>query len=126
MKVWWSLGVLIVLAALTVCLLPGKELPHAFELNDKAGHLLGHGLMAVYFAGLVPQRRWWKVFVFLLVFGIVVETAQHYMNLGRQGDVRDVIANSVGALLGLLLARLGLARWPMVGAWMLGQRRATE
>ena len=123
-KFWWALGVAIVLAALVVCLLPGSEIPGT--PNDKVEHLAGHGLMALYFAGLVPRGRWWAIFAFLLVFGVVVELAQHYMALGRHGDVRDVIANVLGALLGLLLARLGLSRWPQAAAWLLGQRRATE
>jgi VanZ family protein len=126
MRVWWGLGVAIVLAALVICLLPGQELPDSFKMNDKAGHLVGHGLMAVYFAGLVPRSRWWKIFVLLLLFGIVVEFAQYYMNVGRNGDPRDVVANSAGALLGLLAARLGLAHWPLLAAALLGQRRAAE
>ena len=93
-----------------------------FELNDKVSHLVGHGSLALYFAGLVPRRGWWKIFVFLLLFGIAIEFAQYYMHAGRDGDPRDVIANSLGAAFGLLLARCGLARWPEFAAWLLGRR----
>jgi VanZ family protein len=124
-RVWWGLGVLIVLVALVVCLVPGHELP-GVRMNDKVAHIAGHCLMAVYFAGLVPRGRWWKIFVFLMVFGVFVEFAQFYMNVGRDGDPRDAMGNCLGAFLGLLLARLGLARWPLVAAWLLGQRRAVE
>ena len=79
-------------------------MPTAFESNDKVSHLVGHGTLALYFAGLVPRRGWWKIFVFLLLFGIAIEFAQYYMHVGREGDPRDVIANSLGAALGLLLA----------------------
>lgn len=125
-KFWWGLGGVIVLAALVVCLVPGQELPREFDFNDKVAHVIGHALMAAYFAGLVPRGRWWKIFVFLLVFGVGVELAQYYMDVGRDGDPRDVIGNNVGALLGLLAARLGLERWPQAAAWLLGQRRAAE
>lgn len=111
-KLWWTLGVLIVLAALVVCLVPGQDLPGAFEWNDKASHFVGHGLMALYFSGIVARRSWWKIFVFLLMFGIAVEFAQYFMHAGREGDPRDVVANSIGALLGLGAGWLGLARWP--------------
>jgi VanZ family protein len=124
-RVWWSLGALIVAAAMLVSLVPISEVPPGLEWNDKVSHLAGHGLMAIYFAGLVPRRSWWKVFLFLLLFGITVEFAQFYMQVGRQGDARDVVANSVGAALGLLLGRLGLSRWPEFAAWLLG-RRATR
>jgi VanZ family protein len=124
-RLWWGLGCVIVLAAIVVCLMPGQELPGVFELNDKVSHMAGHGVLALYFSGLVPRRRWWKIFVFLLLLGAAIEFAQYYMGWGRDGDPRDVVANSAGALLGLALARLGLSRWPEVGAWLLGQRPAS-
>ena len=124
-KFWWGLGVVLVVAALVVCLLPMPELPKTFDLNDKVWHILGHTALAAYFTGLVPRQSWWKIFVFLLVFGISVEFAQHFMHMGRQGDWRDAIGNAVGDLLGLLLGRIGLNRWPQWIGWLTGQRTAT-
>ena len=125
MRLWWALGFLLVGLAVLVCLLPGHEIPHNLELNDKFSHVLGHAALATYFSGLVARRSWWKVFVFLLVFGAAVEVAQHYMQLGRQGDARDLIANSCGAVLGLALGRLGLERWPQWADRLLGRRVAS-
>jgi VanZ family protein len=124
-RVWWSLGALLVVLAVIICLVPVHQVPGAFEWNDKASHIAGHAAMAAYFAGLVPRRGWWKVFVFLFAFGLSIEFAQYAMRVGRDGDLRDVLANSAGAVLGLVLARLGLARWPAWAAWLLG-RRATQ
>jgi VanZ family protein len=124
-RVWWALGVVLVVIALLVCLAPVEDIAASFEWNDKASHLVGHGTLALYFAGLVPRRSWWKIFVFLLLMGIGVEIAQYYMHWGREGDPRDVLANSLGALLGLTVGRLGGARWPEFVAWLLG-RRATQ
>ena len=123
-RIWWTLGALLVIAAAIICLVPFTEIPTEFEFNDKISHVLGHGALALYFAGLVPRRGWWKVFVFLLLFGIAIEFAQYFMHVGRDGDPRDVIANSLGAAFGLLLARCGLARWPVFAAWLLGRRTA--
>jgi len=123
-RVWWTLGALLVVIAAIVCLVPLPEMPKSFDLNDKVSHLIGHGALALYFAGLMPRRSWWKIFVFLLLFGALIEFAQYYMNLGRNGDPRDVLANSLGAALGLLAARFGLARWPEFAAWLLGRRAA--
>jgi VanZ family protein len=124
-RVWWTIGAVVVAAAMVVCLLPVEELPAPLEWNDKLSHVIGHGLLAVYFAGLVPRRSWWKIFIFLLLMGIAIEFAQYFMHAGREGDPRDVVANSIGAALGLLAGRLGLARWPELAAWLLG-RRATQ
>jgi glycopeptide antibiotics resistance protein len=123
-RVWWAVGALLVVVATIICLVPFAEIPQELGLHDKMSHLIGHGTLALYFAGLVPKRRWWKIFVFLLLFGITIEFAQYYMHAGRNGDPRDVIANSMGAALGLLLAQCGLARWPELAARLLGRRTA--
>lgn len=123
-RAWWALGAIIVLLAIFICLIPGKELPAAFEWNDKTSHLVGHGLLALYFSGLVARRSWWKIFLFLLLLGTAIEFAQYSMHAGREGDPRDVVANSIGALLGLAVGGLGGARWPEFAAWLLG-RKAT-
>ena len=123
-RVWWVLGVFIVLLAVVVCLVPGKELPDVFEWNDKASHLVGHGLMALYFSGLVARRSWWKIFLFFLLFGTLIEFMQYSMHAGREGDPRDVVANSLGSLLGLAAGWFGGARWPEFAVWIL-RRRAT-
>jgi VanZ family protein len=99
-------------------------LPQSFEWNDKASHLIGHGALALWFAGLVPVRGWWKIFVFLLLFGSAIELAQYYLPINRDGDPRDVLANCAGAALGLALGWLGLARWPELAAWVLRRRIA--
>ena len=121
-RFWWALGALLVAAAAVVCLMPFYEVPAPLEWNDKVSHLAGHGALAIYFAGLTPRRNWWKIFVFLLLFGISIEFAQYFMRAGRQGDPRDVLANSAGALLGLAAARLGLARWTGFAEWLFGRR----
>lgn len=121
-RFWWILGCLLVAVATVLCLVPGNEMPKGFQVNDLASHFVGHGTLALYFAGLVPMRRWWKIFAFLLAFGIFVEFAQYYMNVGRQGELKDVFSNAAGALLGLLAARLGLYRWPEWAARLSGRR----
>jgi VanZ family protein len=123
-RAWWALGVIIVALAIFICLIPGNELPAAFEWNDKTSHLVGHGLLALYFSGLVARRSWWKIFLFLLLLGTAIEFAQYSMHAGREGDARDVVANSIGALAGLVVGWLGGARWPEFAAWLLG-RKAT-
>ena len=122
MRMWWGLGVLLVGAAVLICLVPGQDIPGSFELNDKLSHLVGHGAMAAYFTGLVARRPWRKIFALLLLLGAAIELAQYYMHVGRQGDARDVVANSCGAVLGLVLGWLGLSRWPQWADRLLGRR----
>lgn len=126
MRIEWGIGCLLVLAAAVICLVPGDEVPKPFEYNDKLSHVTGHAVLAAYFTGLVPRRGWWKIFVFLLCFGTAIEFAQYFMQLGREGDPRDVVANSAGALLGLLAGYLGVSRWPELVARVLGRWSATK
>src|SRR3954466_9534104 len=121
-RIEWTGGVVLLLAATVVCLVPGHDLPASFELNDKVSHIVGHAALAAYFTGLVPRRRWWKIFLGLVIFGALIEVAQAFMHLGRNGDARDILANSMGASVGLLVGLLGVSRWPELLAWALRRR----
>jgi VanZ family protein len=123
-RLWWGLGFVFVGLAIFVCLVPVGDIPTAFNWNDKVSHMLGHAALAAYFSGLVARRSWWKVCVALIALGIAIEIAQYFVHAGRQADPLDVLANSCGTLLGLLLGWIGLARWPDWAAWIFGQRRA--
>ena len=126
LRMEWTVGVVLLLAATVVCLVPGHELPSSFELNDKICHLVGHAALAAYFTGLVPRKRWWKILLLLLIFGAVIEVAQYYMHVGREGDPRDVFANGLGACLGLLVGFLGVSRWPQLVAWLFRRREVAR
>lgn len=119
---WWLLGFLLVAAAVYICLAPSDDIPKPFNISDKASHVVGHAALSAYFAGLVARRSWWKIFAGLLLLGVAIEFAQEFMRLGRHGDLRDVLANGLGDALGLLLAWLGLARWPAWAESLLGRR----
>ncbi|MGA1835705.1 VanZ family protein [Herbiconiux sp. 11R-BC] len=59
---------------------------------------------------LFGRHRWG--FAVLICFGVssLIETAQFFLLPGRYGTVDDVIANTLGALVGALLARAWLRR----------------
>jgi VanZ family protein len=122
-RLWWILGFVLGGFVVFVCLLPGRDLPNT-PFNDKLNHFIAYFVLAAWFAGLVPRRGWWKVFASLALLGVSIEIAQGLMHVGRQADPRDVVANAIGALAGLGVSWLGLARWPQLAAWLLG-RRAT-
>ena len=125
-RLLWGFGLILVALAAYVCLVPGTDLPKAFEWNDKVSHIMGHAALAAYFSGLVARRSWWKILLALFAFGIAVEILQNTMHAGRMGDPRDVLANTVGVLLGLGLAWLGLSRWTAWAASLLGNRPAAS
>lgn len=109
-RVWLVIGWAMVALAILVSLLPGGKLPPT-GVNDKFGHGLVYTLLAVWFAGIYPRSRYLVIGLGLFLMGVAVEWAQGAMNLGRQSDFRDVIANSVGISMGLCLALVWLGGW---------------
>ena len=56
-----------------------------------------------------PKLRHFAIRASLLIssmFGIFIELMQHFFIYGRQGDIIDVVANTIGCLLGIVLFKL--------------------
>lgn len=110
-RLWLGLGWLAVAIIFFVCLAPIDRLPQPPNLNDKSEHFLAYLVLSVCFAGIYQRSRYWLIAIGLLIMGISIEFAQGAMQLGRQADVLDVIANSTGIVAGLLLCWFGLGAW---------------
>lgn len=46
--------------------------------------------------------------IYAIVFGIIIEILQHTLTQYRQADINDVIANTLGAILAVLIIKLVL------------------
>lgn len=90
---------------------PTTALP-TVSLWDKFEHAAAYLGLALLGAWAFPGRTW-PLAAGLFALGVGVEIAQATMGWGRQGDVLDAVANTVGIVLGLLLAR-GARELPMV------------
>lgn len=53
---------------------------------------------------ILGTKRWWLAVLIAVVVSLGIETAQALFLSGRTPTLRDVIANSVGSLIGALLA----------------------
>lgn len=104
---------LAVAVLLYLTLAPAQDLPKA-HLWDKAEHAIAWFVLAG--AGLAFwPRRPRRIAVFAFCLGALVEVLQWAMPLGRDGDVRDLAADSVGiavALAAWAVARRLAARRP--------------
>jgi VanZ family protein len=103
---------------LILCGLPGSDFPKLTFLQwlrpDKIVHLILFGTQCFLFIrgftlqsrfpGLKLHAQGWAVFL-SISYGAVVEVLQATIFIGRSGDVRDAIANSIGAVIGLYLYR---------------------
>ncbi len=95
--------------------LPSFEIPHL----DKAVHFIFYFVAVV--LGILAKREYsngnsayrktlFSAFFAMVLFGIIIEVIQHVFTLDREGDVFDVLANSIGALLGVLAINFFFSR----------------
>src|SRR4051812_44281539 len=101
---------------LYLCLAPRDEVPQG-GVWDKQEHAIGWLVLTV--AGLMlSNNRPRAIAVFALAVGVFVEIAQATMNLGRDGDARDLVADALGVAVALIGYRAYLltVRRPRPGA----------
>ncbi len=83
------------LILLYLTLAPGKDVPGVGLIWDKAEHatawavLTGAGL-------LLSTRRRWAILLFAFAFGAAIEILQATLPFGRDGDIFDLMADTVG------------------------------
>lgn len=110
-RLWFLAGVVIAAVIAVLSLLPANRLPNV-NMWDKLEHMLAYVLLAFWFGSVIFRRDFPGLVIALLVFGALIELAQGVMGLGRQADWRDLMANAVGAVLGVALALTPLGHWP--------------
>jgi VanZ family protein len=91
-----------VLLSLVVIFTPGPQVPTGVQISDKLIHASLFALLAVtgVLAGLPPVR----LAIGLVVYAGASEILQAVLPINRDGDVRDALADSLGAIAGLLVA----------------------
>ena len=106
------------LVILVLCLMPGRAIPSWDWTNlislDKPVHAFLFGVLVVLLVrgfrdqqpAVIAQARIVPVaFTLTVAYGALTEWMQQLDLLGRHGDLNDLIANTVGACLGLLYLR---------------------
>ncbi len=109
-RLWLSGGIVMLLVITVVCLLPSTELPGT-GLSDKTEHFLAFGALAFWFGSIVVRRDLPWVALAAIAFGGLIELAQSSMGWGRQGDLLDLVADSIGVAIGVLLVLTPLGCW---------------
>ena len=104
----WALFILI------ICGIPGDDFPRLDFLDwlrpDKLVHLFIFGLLCyLLIRGFLKQEaigflksnpNVWAVCI-SIAYGVLIEVLQEYIFIHRSGDVRDAIADAIGAFIGL-------------------------
>ncbi|WP_462323473.1 VanZ family protein [Desulfoplanes sp.] len=91
-----------IVAVLGVVILSLRPLPPGMDLygGDKTVHLVTYMVLAAGFPWPLTGRRSLVLCAFLVLLGIILEIAQHLMDIGRSGETADALANGVGVFLG--------------------------
>jgi VanZ family protein len=114
---WLGLGWALIIAAVIVSLLPGQSLPQT-GVSDKVEHTVAYMLLTLWFTGVYPRSSYFKIGLGMFLLGVAIEIAQGAMPFGREADIRDVVANSLGIALGIGVAWMGIGGWAQrIEAW---------
>lgn len=100
-------------------LLPSTSMPslsiwELFSFDSFAHAFLFTVLCFLMIVGLTKQFTYLKLRHYAIrssllistLFGVSIELMQHFFIYGRQGDIFDVIANTTGCLIGIVLFKL--------------------
>jgi VanZ family protein len=107
---WWAVGWALIIATVNESLQPRVWIGEVVT-SDKLLHFMGYFALALWFGGVCRRSRYLVVAVLLIALGGALEIGQAVMDLGRQGDWRDFVANSLGISTGLAVCAVGLGQW---------------
>ena len=54
----------------------------------------------------------------VIIFGIIIEVLQSSMSLGRHYDIEDIIANTIGSIIGVLLMPFVYNKMPLIKKYL--------
>jgi len=113
-RAWLAAGWVQTLALVVLCLLPLERMPGPdLPWTDKLYHAASFTWLMWWFAVALPRGRWLRTALLLTLLGIGIEFAQGHVPL-RAPSVGDGMADTLGVLLGALLAHVtpaGLPGW---------------
>lgn len=110
---WVSLWLALFAVIAAGSLMPADDLPPVdISGFDKFQHFVGYAVLSTGAVMLFARLRTQALAALAIIaFGIGIEFAQDGLTPDRMGDAADVLANTLGALAGLLLSATPVAGW---------------
>lgn len=100
---WFLLWLLAIAAVVVLCLLPLPPIGAPDLPADKLGHVLGYAALAAYAGVLFTRAGLARAVLALFAVGIAVEALQTLLPW-RSGELLDILANTLGLVLGATVA----------------------
>ena len=108
-KLWLVLGWMLAPLIVVLSLWPKPPELIGFEQSDKLTHIIAYSILMLWFANIYPQSSSrLRLSIGFLAMGVCLEFLQG-MTEYRQFSYVDMLANGIGILLALYLARTRLA-----------------
>ena len=90
---------------LCLSIIPGPKFPSSFSIPhlDKIVHFTFYSVMTILFVNgwnKSKKRKDFWVIGLVIYYGFTIELVQHFLIIQRYFDLWDVLANSVGAVIG--------------------------
>ncbi len=87
---------------LVVTLMPHHSIPKSVIFWDKLQHFLAF-FMLMLTGSMAYSKHSKRIFLALVLYGASIEIMQEYFTKTRNGDVYDIVADTVGIFLGWLV-----------------------
>jgi len=118
-KVWLTVGWLLVAVIVFLSLWPKPPQPLEFEQSDKLSHIIAYMTLMLWFANIYRQRSsQLQMSLGFFVMGVCLELLQG-MTEYRTFSYTDMLANGIGILLALYLAKTRFATYLLrLDAWL--------
>ena len=89
-----------------------QQIPPAMTMNDKLAHGLLYAILAISMMAGVRRDARMRVRTYLYVcalatsYGALMEILQRYCTLTRSGEMADLYADAIGALIGVIIVAI--------------------
>ncbi len=103
LKLWQSIGYLLVFAVTVLCLIPNPPDTSGVSFGDKIVHTLGYFCLFLWFSQIYERKAHYRPVIGLILLGVAIEFAQGLTSY-RAFEIADMVANTSGVFLGWLVA----------------------
>jgi hypothetical protein len=124
---WQAAGIAVLVVVFVFALAPAiwfrlEMRDMTFIAGDKWLHGLTFTFLTVWFSGQYARRSYWRLAVGMLAFGAFIEVCQ-YMLSYRNAESMDLVADSIGIVIGLVIATAGAGGWSLrMEDWLVARR----
>ncbi|WP_379812223.1 VanZ family protein [Flavobacterium chuncheonense] len=98
----WTLSI----TALSLISLEGRTPSLAFKNTDKVVHALFYFFFTFFWSRACKNKKVILIMLLAVLYGIVIEVLQTTITATREADFYDVLANSLGAFLAMLVLKV--------------------